>query len=119
MLKRFFYYGIGLLFGSLIVYFFMGKKEATFDYGLDARTLKTIRIRERLYSDEAKEVMAKHNIDSLQIATILQTGDVNFGKSKPRIKPCPEYLVTSKKIDLYIIRCDSTATIKEITIKSK
>ncbi|APG64442.1 hypothetical protein LPB136_03275 [Tenacibaculum todarodis] len=118
MLKRFFYYLIGLSLGSLIVYFFWTKKDVTFNYGMDARTLKTIRIRERLYSDEAKLTMAKHNIDSLQIATVLENGDVNFGKSKARIKPCPEYYVTGKKLDLYIIRCDSTSTIKNITIKS-
>lgn len=117
ILKRFFYYSIGLAFGSLIVYFFWNQKEVTFDYGMDARTLKTIRIRKRLYSDEAKQLMAKHNIDSVQIANVLESGDVDFGKSKPRQKPCAEYLVTSKKLDLYIIRCDSTSTIDKVFIK--
>ena len=117
LLKRILFYSIGVAFGSLIVLFIWKGKEVSFDYGMDARTLKTIRIRERLYSNEAKQVMVKHNIDSLQIATILETGDVDFSKSKPRLKPCAEYLITSKKVDLYIVRCDSTATIEKVFVK--
>lgn len=115
--RRFFLYFIGVALGSLIVYFFWSKKEVTFDYGMDARTLKTIRVRERLYSDEAKQIMVKHNIDSLQIAKILETGDVNFSKSKPRLKPCAEYFISSEKVDLYVVRCDSTSTINKVFVK--
>jgi hypothetical protein len=121
LLKRIGYYLVGLSLGSIAVYFFWQKKEATFDYGMDARTLKTIRIKERLFSDDAKKVMLNSKIDTLAISTILHIGDVDFGKSKPRQKPCAEYYVTGNKeyknISLYITRCDSTSTINKIIVQ--
>ena len=43
LFKRFIYYIIGVFFGSLVVYFIWKGKDVSFDYGMDARTLKTIR----------------------------------------------------------------------------
>lgn len=120
LIKRIGYYLVGLSIGSIGVYFFWQKKQATFDYGMDARTLKTIRIKKRIFSEDAKSVMLNSDIDSLKIATILYKGDVDFGKSKPRQKPCAEYYVTGNKelqnVSLYISRCDSTSTIEKIII---
>ncbi len=118
-LRRFGLYLFGVALGSVIVLVFWDKKEATFDYGMDARTLKQIRIRKRVYSDEAKKTMFEHKIDTAQISTILKNGDVDFGKSKARIKPCPEYYVVSDKIDLYIVRCEATATVQKVIVKSE
>ena len=120
LIKRISYYLVGLSIGSVGVYFFWQKKQATFDYGMDARTLKTIRIRKRVFSDHAKNAMEKYNIDTLKISTILYTGDVDFGKGKPRQKPCAEYYVTGKNelqnVSLYVKRCDSTATIEKVIV---
>ncbi|WP_405604395.1 DUF4258 domain-containing protein [Polaribacter sp. Asnod1-A03] len=118
LIKRIGYYLIGLSLGSIGVYFFWQKKQATFDYGPDARTLKTIRIRERLFSDDAKNTMENFDIDTLKISTILYNGDVDFSKGNPRQKPCADYYITGKKelekISLLVKRCDSTATIEKI-----
>ncbi|WP_299060333.1 DUF4258 domain-containing protein [uncultured Polaribacter sp.] len=118
--KRIFYYLVGLTLGSIGVYFFWQKKNASFDYGMDARTLKTIRIKKRLFSDEAKNTMLKFDIDTLKISTILENGDVDFGKGKPRQKPCAEYYVTGKneleKVSLLVKRCDSTSTIQKVVV---
>jgi len=119
-LKRVGYYLIGIALGSLVVLFIWKGKDVSFDYGMDARTLKTIRIKKRLFSDNAQQILATSKIDTTTISTILNHGDVDFGKSKPRLKPCAEYFITGKDslshIDLYVIRCDSTATIDKITI---
>lgn len=119
-LKRVGYYLVGLTLGLLVVLFIWKGKDVSFDYGMDARTLKTIRIKKRLFSDEAKLVLANSAIDTAAISNILNNGDVDFGKSKPRIKPCAEYFISGnddfKHVDLYVIRCDSTATIHKITI---
>ncbi len=117
LLKRIGFYLIGLALGTLAVSFFWKNKKVSFDYGMDARTLKSIRIKKRLFSSEAKSVMELNSIDTAQISNILKTADVNFGKSKPRLRPCAEYYVTSTKIDLYVIRCDSTATIDKVIVK--
>ncbi len=120
LLKRIGYYLVGLSIGSVGVYFFWQKKQATFDYGMDARTLKTIRIKERIFSDEAKNSMLQYNIDTTKISTILYAGDVNFGKSKARQKPCAEYFVTGKRelknVSLVVKRCDSTSTIQKVIV---
>lgn len=120
LLKRVGYYLVGVSIGSIFVYFFWNKKDATFDYGMDARTLKTIRIKKRLFSEDAKKVMQNSDIDTLKISTILHIGDVDYGKSKPRQKPCAEYYITGKRelenISLYVTRCDSTATIEKIFV---
>jgi hypothetical protein len=120
-LKRIGYFLIGVSISCVGVYFFWQKKQATFDYGMDARTLKTIRIRRQIISPEAQAVLTKNNLDSIAIKYILNNGDVNFGKSQQREKPCAKYLIEGefqdKLIDLWIIRCDSTSTIKRVTIK--
>ena len=121
LVKRIFYYLVGLSLGSIAVYFFWQKKNATFDYGMDSRTLKTIRIKKRLFSDNAKVTMQKFDIDTLKISTILHNGDVDFGKGKPRQTPCAEYYVTGnnelENISLLIKRCDSSATIEKIIVE--
>lgn len=117
LLKRFGFFFIGLALGSIGVLFFWQKKKVTFDYGMDARTLKTIRVRKRLFSDEATKTMELHKIDSIQISAILKSGDIDFGNSKPRQRPCAEYLVTSEKINLQVSRCESTSTITQVIVK--
>ena len=121
LVKRIFYYLIGVSLGSIGVYFFWQKKNATFDYGMDARTLKTIRIKKRLFSEDAKTAMREFDIDTLKNATILNTGDVDFGKGNPRQTPCAEYYITGDKelenISLLVKRCDSSATIEKIIIE--
>lgn len=120
LIKRIGYYLVGLSLGSIAVYFFWQKKNASFDYGMDARTLKTIRIRERVFSDEAKKSMERYNIDTTNVSTILYLGDVDFSKGKPREKPCAEYYITGKNelknVHLYVKRCDSTATIEKVIV---
>jgi len=120
LIKRIGYFLVGVSISSVGVYFFWQKKNATFDYGMDARTLKTIRIKERHFSEDAKKVMPQSNIDTLKISKILYNGDVDFSQSKPRQKPCAEYYITGKKelenFSLYVTRCDSIATIEKIYI---
>jgi hypothetical protein len=119
LLKRIGYFLIGVSISCVGVYFFWKKKNATFDYGMDSRTLKTIRIREKVYSTEALNVLIKNNLDSLTVNAILKNADVDF--SNARLKPCPEYLINGKdslkNIQLYVKRCDSIATIEKIIIK--
>ncbi|MFY9244087.1 MAG: DUF4258 domain-containing protein [Polaribacter sp.] len=121
LIKRIGYFLVGVSISSVGVYFFWQKKNATFDYGMDSRTLKSIRVKERFFSEDAKKVMLNSNIDSTKISTILYTGDVDFGKSEPRKEPCAEYYITGnrelKNVSLYVSRCDSAATIQKIIIE--
>ena len=121
LLKRFGYYFIGLSLGSLLVLFIWKGKDVSFPYGPDARTLSSINKKQIQYSSSAEIAMQKAQIDTTAINAILQTGDVDFGKSKPRQKPCAEYFISGeykgKNIDFYIKRCDSTAIIETVWVK--
>jgi len=121
LIKRIGYYLIGLSLGSVVVFFIWKGKDVSFDYGPDARTLKSIRVKKVLYSDDALNVLSKNKLDSLAIQAILLNGDVNFGKSDQRKKPCGEYYISGsydeKKIDFWVIRCDSTSTIDKVWLK--
>ena len=119
--KRFIYYFIGLLLGSIIVFFIWKGKNVSFDYGMDARTLKSIRTKKLVFSNDVTQSISNSKIDSTAINNVLLNGDVDFGKSNQRKKPCPEYSISGefnkKRIELWIIRCDSIATIENISIK--
>ena len=120
LFKRFLFYGIGLIIGSIFVYFIWEKKDVQFDYGPNARVLKTIRTDVRLFSDEAKESMKAIGLDSVDIAVILQDGDVDFGESKPREEPCKKYVIhgnpKEKDITLIIKKCDTISTIDKVLL---
>ena len=119
LFKRFIYYIIGVFFGSLVVYFIWKGKDVSFDYGMDARTLKTIRTKKIIYSKNAETLIKQMSIDSMAIQNILRNGDVDFGESNQHKKPCAEYSIHGKhkeqKVKLWIIRCDTLATIDLIT----
>ena len=121
LLKRIGFYLIGVSLGCIVVLFIWKGKDVSFDYGPDARTLKTIRKKTILYSEQAKKLMGEMSIDTMAVNHILHTGDVKFNKSEPRKKPCAEYFITGKysdlELDMYVIRCDSIATIDKIWIK--
>ena len=122
-IKRFGYYLVGLSLGTVAVLFFWKQKNVSFDYLPNARTLKNIRIKKRLYSEEAKKGMQTYQIDTAQISRILKTGDVIFSKSKPRQKPCREYWINAthikKPIAIIVKNCDSTALIDKVILHKK
>ena len=63
LFKRFIYYLIGVSFGSIVVYFIWKGKDVSFDYGMDARTLKTIRTKKLHYSENVKSDIGLNTIE--------------------------------------------------------
>lgn len=112
---------IGLALGSLVVLFIWEGKDVSFPYGPDARTLSSIRKKQIEYAESAMTTMQEAAIDTTYINAILLNGDVDFGKSKARLKPCAEYFISGehneKSIDVYIQRCDSIATVQTVWVK--
>jgi len=121
LLKRIGYYLVGLSLGVIAVSFFWKQKGAEFDYLPNARTLKNIRVKPRLFSYEAKNTMKTLEIDSTMIALILKTGNVDFSRSNPRKKPCREYWIDAenmkKEFSIIVKNCDSIVTIEKVFIK--
>ena len=121
--KRSFYFIVGSLFGIGVVFLIAKKKQIKFPYGPDARTLKSIRVKPyRIFSEQAKNTLQQHGIDSLRIAYLLEESDIDFSESMTDAKqPCQTYQLygnlNDKSVAMRIERCDSIATFKEITVK--
>ncbi len=118
LLKRFGYYFGGFSIGLVILAFFLNGKKASCDYGPDARTLKNIRTKTLVYSNEAKDFMTSKSIDTTNINYILFKGDVDFSKSEAKRKPCGLYFVEgtvdNKDIGVIVENCEKTATINSV-----
>ncbi len=122
--KRLGYYLIGLTIGIFAVNYFMSKKKTSFDYLPNARTLKSIRNKPHLlYSDAVKDMMQKNHIDTTAVTSLLYYGKVIFNKSNRGKAPCHTYLIAPTKksaaISITVKRCDSVATILDMTLSKQ
>ena len=110
----------GLTIGIIVVVFFLGKKKTTFDYSPNARVLKNIRIKNRLFSSEALTVLELNKIDTAAVSQILENGNVDIW-NKTKLDSCIQYNIEGakdlKNVKITVINCESTATIKNISIK--
>ncbi len=121
LIQRIGYYLGGFSIGLIILAFFLNGKKTSCSYGLDARVIKNINSKKIIYNDVFKKQMQSFNVDSTAINYILKKGDINFSKSKPRLKPCGIYHLNGyyrkKSISINIKNCDSIATIIDMFVK--
>ncbi len=119
--QRLFYYLGGFAVGLIILFFFLGGKKTSCDYGPSSRVLKNIRIKEKVFSEEAALVFDQSELDSTDLKNILTEGDVNFSKSNTKLDSCRTYFIEGstkdKKVNMLIENCDSIAKIKTFHIK--
>lgn len=110
----------GLLIGIIIVVFFLGKKNTSFDYGPNARLLKNIRLKERIFSKDALTVLTNAEIDTATISEILKSGDADMW-NKVKIDSCIQYSISGTKelkhIQIVVKNCKTIAFIDKITIR--
>jgi len=115
--KRLVLFGGGAMIGTCIALFILNKKDVSFDYGPNARVLKTLRTKQRVFEDNAYQFFVNQNIDTAQVERLLTDADVDFSKSKPREKPCNYYHIESaykrQKLGLYVKNCDTLVTIQK------
>jgi hypothetical protein len=111
----------GLTVGIIIVAFFLGKKNTTFDYGPNARLLKNIRIKERIFSNEALSTLSTYEIDTAAISQILKNGDADMW-NKIKMDTCIQYSIKGsdelEHISIVVKNCDSVAFIEKITVQN-
>ncbi|MDC7993613.1 hypothetical protein [Altibacter sp. HG106] len=93
LIHRLGYYMGGFVIGILLLFFFLGGKRASCDYGPNARTLKNIRSKSRVYSEQALQDARNLRIDTHLIEKVLQSGDVLFSESITNRDSCNIYLV--------------------------
>ena len=119
LLKRFLFYGIGLIIGSIFVYFIWEKKDVQFDYGPNARVLRNIRIKTQMYSSEVLNKLSSTNLDSATISQILKNGNVDIW-NKIELDSCIQYNIKGrdslKNITITVMNCDSIAIINKVLL---
>lgn len=120
LLRRIGFYLGGLAIGMIIFAFLIRGRgvKCEFDYLPNARTLKNIRMKERHFSPEIRQLIDNKEVDTAEISNILKHGDVDFSRSKIKVDTCKLYIIEgmlrNKEIELTILNCDSTAQIQTI-----
>ena len=119
--KRFGFYGFGFVIGLLLLFFFLNGKKAGCDYGPDARTLKNIKIKQRVFSTQSLQDLKQNNLDTSAVSSLLRFGDVNFGESNTKLDSCKVYViegfVKNTSLKMKVQNCDKTATITSIILQ--
>jgi hypothetical protein len=109
------YFSGGFIIGIILLFFILSGKKTSCAYGLDARTLKNIRLKKRAFSENTLTVLRESNLDTSAISTLLREGDVVFSESNTRLDSCKQYVVVGKvaekNLKIKIENCDSLATV--------
>jgi hypothetical protein len=119
-IQRLGFFSVGLIMGIGLLMFFLGGKKASCDYSPNARTLKNIRNKERVFSENALTYFTNNNIDTSVVSTILKDGNVDFGKSDTKRKSCKVYYISEEfenlqlELELEIENCNEKAIIKSV-----
>ena len=124
LIKRFVYYFGGLALGICFLYFFIGGSGASceMDYLPNARVLKNIRIKERVFSEKVLQELASQQLDTSAISALLEDGKVLFSESNTEGDPCNSYVVrgkTSEKwLKITVENCPEKATVNDIVFST-
>ena len=115
LIQRIAYYGVGFIVGLIILFFFLGGKKTSCDYGFDARTMKDIRSKKLQFSSEAEVLRNSLQLDTAAINSILIKGDVDFSETDRKLDSCKIYLINGnvkeKTIQLRIQNCEKVAKV--------
>jgi len=121
LFKRFLYYFGGFSIGLVILFFFLGGKKASCDYGPSARALKNIRTKNRIISPEVLTQLQNKGLDTSSISKILRDGDVLFSESNTKLDSCKIYVVEGEIekiiIKLTIENCEKRASINAVSMQ--
>ncbi len=113
--QRLAYYLSGFAIGLIILMFFLNGKDASCDYGPNARTVKNISSKSIMYSEEASSFIKENTLDSTTISNLIKYGNVDLSKSNRSLDSCKIYHIDNsykeRDIALTIENCDSIATI--------
>lgn len=121
-LKRLGFFLFGLSIGLVFLTIFLKKKSqetgTEFCYFPNCRTLKDIRTKQIAYSDAIVQLIQQKDLDSTDINGFLYNGDVDFGKSETKTKPCKTYFIEGilkeKAAILKVKNCSEKAIIESV-----
>mgnify|MGYP003634191737 FL=1 len=121
-LKRLGFFLFGLSIGLVFLTIFLKKKSqetgTEFCYFPNCRTLKDIRSKQISYSDAIDQLIRQQELDSTDINGFLYNGEVDFGKSETKTKPCKTYyiegLVKDRAATLKVKNCSEKAVVESV-----
>lgn len=121
--KRLGFFLVGLSIGIVFLTLFLKKKSdetgISFCYFPNCRTLKDLKSKPLYYSDEIKKMLKEQQLDTIEISDFLTYGEVDFGNSNTKSKPCKTYLVEhsikGKKAVLKLRNCIEKVFAEKIT----
>lgn len=122
-IKRLGWYLVGVSVGLVFLAFILKKKSGEegidFCYLPNCRVLKDIRSKTFAFTT-TNDTLSFEKLDD-DIKKILLNGDIDFGRSKTKTKPCKTYFVTSENenIVLEVKNCPKQAIIKEVYLTKK
>lgn len=125
LLKRFAFYFGGFAIGLVLLYFFIGGSGASceFDYGPGSRTLKNIKLKERIFTNEALNGLKNNQLDTAAISNLLNKGNVLFSESNTKLDSCKIYVIEAplkekpdNKLKVTVENCSKKATIQKVEV---
>ncbi|WP_405571279.1 hypothetical protein [Winogradskyella sp. Asnod2-B02-A] len=116
--QRLGYYLGGFGIGLILLMFFLNGKDASCDYGPNARTTKNISSKPIQYSNTASLFLSEHTLDSTTVINLVKYGSVDFSKSETHKDSCRIYYIENsykeRDLELKIKNCESLATLLDI-----
>ncbi len=120
MKRRFGLYGFGFAVGIVLVFFFLGGKNASCSWMPNDRMLKIIRSKQIIYSQRVQEKLNLAIVDTTDINLILTVGNIDFSNSQVKNNPCRKYIINGiiekRQAEMTVKICDSVATIETIEL---
>jgi len=119
---RFAYYLVGLVMGLFFVAMIFSGKDTRCNYFPNSRVLNDLRNKPFYYSDKASVILAEKWIDTADIKSSLQFGDIDFDQSNVELKKGKLYIIEGKTIKnqeviLKVINYSDRAVLEDIIKK--
>ncbi|MDN3723447.1 hypothetical protein QRD02_03560 [Aequorivita sp. SDUM287046] len=117
------YFSGGFIIGIALLIFILSGKKTSCSYGLDARTLKNIRLKDRVFSEKSITSLRENNLDTAAVSYLLEHGDVVFSESNTKLDSCKQYVIVGtfaeKNLKIKVENCDTLATVLEANLYLK
>lgn len=117
---RLLYFSGGFILGIILLFFILSGKKTSCAYGPEARTLKNIRLKERVFTEKTLQSLRDNQLDTSAISILLKQGDVVFSESNIKMDSCNQYVirgkVAEKNLKIKIINCSKIATVYDAVI---
>ena len=120
---RLLYFSGGFILGILLLFFILSGKKTSCAYGPEARTLKNIRLKERVFTEETLQALRDNQLDTSAISFLLRKGDVVFSESNIKMDSCNQYVITGKvsekNLKIKVLNCTKIATVYEAMVEKE